>query len=88
MWQVGKDIPDVECLPDLDDEDQRWASYYQDLDHFRVSGMALGAIPLSEIRHYAEMIEYPDHRFFCTVIAEIDRQVLKESRLQAKGSSR
>ncbi len=55
-----------------------------DLQHLRPHGMSPGAIPLGEIRQYCELIGYPEEIYFCRVMMEIDRRVLKELAAQAK----
>jgi len=84
MWEDGQDVPDVDELPSLDEIDIQWRDWFMDLDTQRSSGMSTGAIPISEIRSYCSMIDYPDELYFVRVIMAIDRRVLKESRQKAK----
>lgn len=83
MWEDGVDVPDVDALPDLDSEDQRWLGYYRDLDPYRRTGMQAGAVPIQELVAYCRLIEYPDEQFFVKVLMAVDRRVLQESRRKA-----
>lgn len=46
--------------------------------------MAPGAIPLSEIRSYAETIGYPEVGYFVSVIARIDWHILERQSRESK----
>lgn len=79
----------MEDLPELDSVDERWAQWYRDLERYRPqSGFGISPIPLQEVVAYCDLLGYEDRLFFVTVIGEIDRRVLEESRQKAQRESK